>query len=120
MMSKEEIEIVKLVYSRLIDSEVEAWTEIDDILEPLGYLSDSELLAEAEVAYRKFSNSEVLRCEMDHDQIYCVAPLIYESVGAILDLDAEFLHIKNAYILKYFLGMLELKMIFTSSASWAI
>jgi hypothetical protein len=44
MMTAEEAAIVKMVYCRFIENEDEGWSEIDDVLEILEYLTGEELV----------------------------------------------------------------------------
>lgn len=114
MMSKEEAEVVKTVYARLMDSEEAGWSEVDENLEFFGYLTDKDLITESHVRLIKHSHGR-FRCYKDHDLAHCFAPLILDAVESILKLSAESgeLHPKNAYILTYYLAMSEMQMIFS-------
>mgnify|MGYP001546451739 CR=1 FL=1 len=114
MMTKEERDVVKTVYTRFLESEEERWTEIDDNLEFVDYLSDAELIKECLVKYTRHFGG-VFRCIQDHSQENCFAPYILEAVEAILKLfeETEDLHENNRYILTYYLVMSELKMIYS-------
>ena len=61
MMTQEQSQIVKLVYSRFIDSEEEIWSEFDDNLEFVGYLTDKELIQECSIKVFEHSKGD-LRC----------------------------------------------------------
>jgi hypothetical protein len=113
MMSKEESDVVKTVYARFIESEGDSWTGIDDNIEFFGYLSDSELIKEAEIKCSTHYG-KVLRCTQDHEQQNCFAPFILEAVEAILNLYEKTgeLHKKNQYIITYYLALSEMRMIF--------
>ena len=113
MMNKEQSDIVKIVYSHLIESETETWGDIDENLEFVSYLSDSELVRECAIKYELHSIGTI-RCKSDHEPIHCMAPLILEAVGAILSLydDNEYLHPHNAYILSYYIALTELRIIY--------
>lgn len=114
MMSKEEVEVVKLVYNRFIDNEGEGWSGIDDILEMLEHLTEAELIKESRIKSKKHAKG-IFRCTQNHKQEYCFAPYILEAVQAIIGLyeSKGDLHPKNAYILSYYLAMTEMKMIFS-------
>ena len=118
MMSEEQSKVVKLVYSRLIESEEGVWTDIDENLLFYDWLDDKELITESHIKHEKHSRG-VFRCSQKHNQENCVAPLILESVEAILKLYRETsqLHIKNRYILVYYLVMTEMGMIFLANES---
>lgn len=113
MMSKDESEMVKMVYNRFMESETEDWTKIDDNLEFYAWLSDSDLVKEAKIKYGPHSKG-TLRCSQDHEQINCFAPRILEAVEAIIKLydQKKQLHSNNAYILSYYLVLSELDMIY--------
>lgn len=121
MMTIDEAEVVKMVYSRFMGSEVEEWSEIDVALEELSWLKNEELVQEAKI--KSFNHSQgTLRCSQDHKIEYCMAPYILESVNAIISLyeKTQKLHPKNAYILTYYLALSELKMIFINETSSAV
>ncbi len=117
MMTKEESDAVKIVYNRLMDSEEENWSPIDDNLELCSYLSDSELVTESSIKYVVHSQG-VFRCSQEHDLQFCMAPRILDAVEAILALywQTKELHPKNKYILEYYLTMSEMGMIFSATS----
>lgn len=112
-MTREEKEAVQLVYNRLISSEEEDWSQIDDILYECSYLTDSELVTESSIKYVVHSQG-VFRCSQDHPAAHCMAPRFLDAVEAILALywQTKELHTKNKYILEYYLTMTELRMLF--------
>lgn len=114
MMSKDQVEIVRIVYTRFIESEDQGWTEIDDNLEMYGWLSNEELVKEAKIKCLSHSKG-TFKCTQKHEQQNCFAPRILEAVEAVLSLydRTKELHPKNAYILTYYLVMSELKMVFS-------
>jgi len=97
-----------------MESESVSWGDLDDTLEFFGWLSDRELIKEAQIRF-SFHQHGVFRCTQNHDQQYCVAPLILDSVEAIVSLYKKTgeLHEKNRYILTYYLSMSELNFIYT-------
>ena len=121
MMTVEEAQVVKMVYSRFIGTETEEWSEIDDALEMMSWLKPKELVEESRLKYKEHSKG-IFRCTQDHSIEHCLAPYILESVDAILALydKTHELHPKNAYILTYYLSLSELKMIYVSETSQAI
>ena len=123
MMTREEADTVKLVYSRLYESEYDSligkgeechWTDLDDNLEFFSYLSDSELVREVQINHLVYSKGRVFRCAQNHKQEYCFAPYVLESSESIVKLyeETKELHCKNRYILIYFLAMSEMKLIY--------
>lgn len=115
MMSKDQAEVVKTVYNRFIESEGPMWGELDDNLEFVEYLSDKELIKECQIKF-DYHSQGVFRCFQDHEHQFCMAPLILESVDAILSLFEKTgeLHEKNRYILSYYCSMSELRMIYVT------
>jgi hypothetical protein len=118
MMTKEESETVKIVYNRLMESEGEDWSPIDDSLELCSYLTDSELVTESSIKYVVHCQG-VFRCSQDHDIQFCMAPRILDAVEAILALywQTKELHAKNRYLLEYYLTMSEMRMLFNEPSS---
>lgn len=114
MMSKDQAEIVKLVYARFIENESDEWTEVDDNLEFCNYLTDSELIREAEIKYESHCVGN-FRCIQEHEPQFCFAVYILEAVEAILKLyeNKKELHEKNRYILVYYVAMSALGMIYS-------
>ena len=118
MMTPEQARIVKMVYSRFIKSEEDGWSEIDNNLEFFSFLTDGETILEAQIKFLRHSKG-TFRCFQEHSSEECVAPLILEAVGIILELYEinRMLHEKNRYILTYYLAMSELGLIFSVTSS---
>lgn len=117
MLSKEQQDLLNVVYERFMESEGEGntWAPIDDCLELVSWLKDYELIFECEKKFEFHCQSE-FRCEINHDAQYCMAPLILEAVEVILDIyhdSGELLGI-HRYCLEYYVSLSELKLIFNS------
>lgn len=115
MMTTEQANIVKMVYSRFIESEDSgAWGDLDENLAWFDILSDEELVRESEIKLSSHSKG-TFRCQNTHDRVHCFAPYILEGVEAILNLyeNTKELPIKNRYVLQYYLAMSELRMIYS-------
>lgn len=112
MMSVEQAQVVKMVYSRFISSEEEVWTDLDENLELVGFLKDSELVVEAEI--KADIHCKGIRCRQNHEKKNCFAPYILESVEAIIALyhHTGQLPTKNRYILEFYIAMSELNMLY--------
>ncbi len=112
-MTREEATIVKVVYTRLIENEVEDWTEIDDNIEFCSMLSDEQLIIETVIKAHKHSKGTI-RCIENHVPEACLAPYILEAAEAIVALyqKTKELHQKNRYILLYYLALSELNLIY--------
>ena len=116
-MTKEQSQVVKIVYSRFIESESEpiGWGDLDCNLELMDTLTDKELVQESEIKMFEAAQG-TFRCAQDHDLSLCFAPFILEAAHAITDLYRETgeLHPKNRYILTYFLSMSVMRLIYSS------
>lgn len=108
MMTKDQIQIVRSVFSKLAaaDAAETSWTDIDEQMYFLEFLENNQLTIEAAVISNKHSQGNP-RCGTDHPIEECFVPKIVEAVGYILDLYASTgnLHPNNAYILKYYIAM---------------
>jgi hypothetical protein len=112
-MSKEEKDVVSIVYRRFIESESDkGWTDFDDNVIFFDYLTDKEIIIESLVKISKQLNG--VRCKVDHKIEHCFAPYILEAVEAITKLykESEDLHEKNRYILIFYLVMCEMELIY--------
>lgn len=105
MMTKEQQQAVTTVLRRFadIDNSSTTWTDVDEQMSLLEWLSDHQITVEAEVkllAQRKGNP----RCKADHPTSQCFVPTVLEAVDAILQLYKETgnLHLKNRYILTYY------------------
>lgn len=105
-MSEEQVRVVVQVYNHLLERENRGWDDIDNYLDLLEYLNDDELHREADVVYTGHQNRTV-RCQQNHAKESCFIPLLVEASSAILDLYKETnqLHVKNKYILQYYIAM---------------
>lgn len=115
MMTREEATVVRVVYTRLIENEIEDWSELDDNLEFCSMLSNEELINEAIIKAHKHSKG-IFRCVENHVQEACLAPYILEASEAIVSLyqKTKELHEKNRYILLYYIALSELNLIYVS------
>lgn len=107
--------IIKTVLDRFLESEEATWTEIDENIDFISYLSDSELIKECQIKYDSHCIG-IFRCNQEHQQQHCFAPLVLEAVEVILGLYEKTgeLHPNHYYILSYYLAMSEMRMIFVS------
>lgn len=121
MMTAEEVSVVKLVFSRFMESECineknekTNWGDLDYNLDYFDWMSDNELITESQIRYENHKKGKSFRCYSSHKSEDCFAPFILEAVEAILSLNnkAKELHPKNRYILVYYLSMSEMLMIF--------
>lgn len=107
-MTKDAQETVSKVYRRFVEADAAetAWTTIDEQMSMLEWLEDTQLAIEAAVLLQLHSQGNP-RCNQDHPASECFIPLIIESVTHILDLYAKTanLHVKNKFILQYYLAM---------------
>jgi hypothetical protein len=115
MMTSYEKEVVLTVYRRFLENESDdCWTDMDDNLLFFDMLTDQEIINESLIKLES-SKSTVFRCKLEHDQVYCMAPLIREAAVVITNLfkETKELHEKNRYVLMNYLVMCELKIIYS-------
>ena len=122
-MKKVDEEIIKIVYNRFIESEYEdipntdtvtKWSNMDEILGFIDYLTDYELIKECTAKSILHSDSKV-RCNNEHPIENCFAPRILSAVNVILDHycnDTEELSKEHRYIFCYYMALTELKLIY--------
>lgn len=107
MLSTEEAKNITFVYSALLDSELKGWQDLDDFLEILEWLDDSELYREAEVLY-SYHKNEDMGCPYPHKEgSSCFVKKVLEAVEAITELYKETgnLHPRNRYVLANYLAL---------------
>lgn len=95
------------VYTELMNSETNGWTDIDDYLEVNEWLDDDQLYRECEVIYSFHRNTKVGGPYKNSPNLDAFVKRILEAVDSILLLYQENndLHIKNRYILSYYLAL---------------
>lgn len=115
-MTQEEIQVIKVVYDRFIDSETLDWGDLDCNLEFFDWLSDKEIISETKVKLIKHSKGKIFRCTSTHNQEDCFAPFILEAVNNIVNFwdKTRILDEKSRYILLYYVSMSEMGLIFES------
>ena len=113
-MTRQEAQVIKVVYERFIDSESLEWADIDCNLEFFDWLHNKELVSEAKVKQIKHSKGKIFRCTSNHNQEDCFAPFILEAVTYIINLwdRTRILEEKHRYILLYYVSMSEMGLIF--------
>ena len=108
MMTKDQQETVTKVLRNFSDSEAaeQKWTDIDEKMYMIDWMSDTEIVVEAAVLYQLQSAGQP-RCNRDHPIGECFIPTAFEAVGYILNLYGEtgYLHLKNRFILAYYLAL---------------
>lgn len=108
MMTKEQQETVTKVYRQFYGSDTRDtdWTEIDTFMEAMAWLDDPQLVIETAIVHQIQCAGQP-RCTQDHPIENCFVPTIIDAVGHILDLYAETqnLHVKNRFILEYYLAV---------------
>lgn len=106
-LTKKQKDAVDLTYTLFIKSETrEDWSEFDDFMEALDWLSNEELFREASIILEMHIKGDP-RCKSNHPREKCVVPKMIEGVDAILNsyeqmglMDDQF---RN--ILKYYLAL---------------
>ena len=112
MMSPEQRKVVTQAYNHLMEREGRGWDGLDDLMDYLDYLDDDQLHREADVVHEQHSRGKV-KCHQDHPIENCFIPMLVDAAGAILELykETNFLHVKNRYVLQYYLAMQQTNMI---------
>jgi len=115
-MNRDQEEAVKLVYRSFLKHDYNRqWTDLDDYLHSLDYLSDEQTVLETETQLYRHSQG-VLKCNEDHGDGVCLVPQLIESVNAICELwtETKTLHIKNRYILQNYLAAAHHRLIYVA------
>lgn len=104
--------IVEQVYQKIVASETEEWSDVDDYLDMLGYLDDDQLGREASVLYH-YQGKKNISCEAGKNCKNCFMPELVKASGEIIssyeiygDLDE-----KGRYVLEYYLSFFQAGMI---------
>lgn len=109
MLTTEQIKNITFVYTAIMDSEAKGWSNLDNYLELLEFLDDSELYRESEVLYSYHKNQK-MGCPYPHNEgSSCFVENIMEAVEAITDLYKETgnLHPKNRYLLANYISLVQ-------------
>jgi hypothetical protein len=116
-MSNSQKNSVLMVYKNFIDNEYllnNGWSDMDESMWQLEFLSDEETITEAEVLINKHSQY-VVKCSDYCEYRSDMVPQLLEAVGAIIEVwvySGGILHPKNRYIIHNYLAMSFLKMIY--------
>lgn len=107
MMSPDQSKNITDVFAKLMESETNGWTTLDDYLEMLEWLDDSQVVKEASVLY-DYHKGKNMGCPYKHQKgNICLITYLMEAVDSILELHNETrnIHINNRYILEYYLAL---------------
>lgn len=109
MKRKTPEEITDLIYKNILKSEEGGWSDLDDNLEFYDYLTDKEVFVEASIKRRSHIKTGI-RCDTEHEQKECNAPMFLEMVTYLLKRfeDSEFLSERDRYLLLNYLAMSEM------------
>jgi hypothetical protein len=113
-MTEEQAGNVKFVYRALLQNDyARDWTETDNHLHFLEYLTDEQTILEAEVQVYKHGQG-VLKCNEDHGENLCLVSKLMDAVNSILELYVETkeLHPKNRYVLHNYIAASHMKLIY--------
>ena len=119
MMSEDQVQIVKSVYNRFLSCEEgSVWSNLDEMMEYFEFLTDGEMITEATLRMQMHIQMGI-KCSNDHPIQDCFAPIILEAVEAIVELysKTKSLHLKNRYVLAYYLTLSELRLILALNES---
>lgn len=106
MITVEQAEVIRAVWKKFNEFEVLAWTSLDDNMEFLAWISDKQLIAEAEVVIKKHETGNA-RCVKNHPKEECVVPVIIESIRYIADdfKENDRLAKKSRYVIEFYLSL---------------
>lgn len=106
-MTSEQSKNITYLVDRFLESESKGWTNLDDLLEYLEYLTDPEIYTESEALY-SIHKTKKMGCPYVHKEgSVCFVYGILDAVEAILNLYEESgsLHPRNRYVLCYYLAL---------------
>lgn len=108
MMTPDQVKTITAVLRKLseYDTREMKWTDIDEAISMLSWISDEQLLKEAETQFT-IHNTGSAKCSNTNPNHECFVPIILDAVQAIIDLNktTKQLHCKNRYILEYYLAL---------------
>lgn len=83
MITPEQVTVLRTVLKRFIQDETPDWTTFDDNMCHLQYLTDNELIIEAQIAldYHKQHNA---RCLDNHTTNQCFVPVVLDAIRFIV------------------------------------
>jgi len=107
-MTQDQKVTVSQVFQRFVESDTaeRGWSDVDEQMSMLEWLSDGQLAIEASVLLQIQSGGNP-QCRQEHSKSACFVPTILEAVGVILDLYGKTsnLHPRNKFILQYYLAL---------------
>ena len=122
MMSPTQIKNLTYVFTSLMASEKNGWTDLDEYMVLLEWLDSDQLYRECDALYSIHKN-EKMGCPYIHSEgTICFVANVLEAVEAILELYRETnnLHVKNRYVLCNYLALCQDQQILIMSESSAI
>jgi hypothetical protein len=109
MLNSDERDVIKKVYAKFVESDTagnEGWSDIDENMSYLAYLTDAEVIIEAaaKIHQQKLGNP---RCNLDHPTTECFVPTVLEAADIVIDLYTKTGHLpnKNRFLLEYYLTL---------------
>lgn len=106
MITIEQAKVIGAVLKRFNDSEILPWTEVDDAMEYLSWLSDAELAMETKMLLDKHAQGNA-RCIQKHPPEQCFVPVVLSAVSYILDdfEQSRRLAKKARYVMEYYMSI---------------
>lgn len=106
MITIEQANLIGKVYNKFLQIEDGDWTNFDDSMEMLAWLSDREVATEAELVLRRHKMNGA-RCKTNHPAEECFVPVVIEAASYISqDFEtSQRLAKKARYVLEFYIAM---------------
>lgn len=93
-----------------LDRKQEEWSDLDEQMYLLGWLNDSQIVLEADMAIERNSSKDICQYNDEADDV--VAILESAAVSAVeIWREYKSLHANDRYVLEYYLSLCHLKII---------
>lgn len=106
MITLDQAKVIGMVLKRFNEEETLAWTEIDDYMDSLSWLTDEQLIVESEIMLY-MHNEKKARCVIDHPREICFIPVVMKACSYVIEdfKTSKRLAKKARYVLEYYLSI---------------
>lgn len=106
MITLEQAKVIGSVFKRFNSGETLTWTEMDDCMEQLAWLSEDQLIVEVEVMLYMHDEKKA-RCTVNHAREVCFVPVVMDACSYIVEdfKSSQRLVKKARYVLEYYLSL---------------
>ena len=113
MLTQDQSKNIAYVYDKLIKNETgtqNEWSAVDTVLEYVQWITDGELLTEAEILYSDHKNKNMGCPYLHRTENGCFIVNLLEAVKDILSLNEGFNYLDNynKYILQYYIALYQI------------